>query len=95
MIQSFADKGTERFFYEGRCPAPWRAFADVLARKLDMIDAAVTLNDLRSPRGNRLEALKGNRAGQMSIGINDQWRICFVWSEDGPMEVEVVDYHRG
>lgn len=62
-------------------------------RKLAMIDAAVELRDLRSPPGNRLEALKGNRAGQHSIRINDQWRICFVWKDDGAHVVEIADYH--
>ena len=58
-----------------------------------MLDAAVQLDDLRSPPGNRLELLKGNRAGQYSIRINDQWRICFLWREGAPEEVEIVDYH--
>lgn len=60
---------------------------------LTALDAAMTLDDLRFPPGNRLEALKGDRAGQYSIRINDQWRICFVWTEEGPAEVEIVDYH--
>jgi len=58
-----------------------------------MLDAAAVLEDLRVPPGNRLEALKGDRAGQHSIRINDQYRICFVWKEDGPHDVEIVDYH--
>ncbi|MBO1040117.1 Killer protein [Ochrobactrum sp. MYb15] len=62
-------------------------------RKLTMIDSAVKLDDLRSPPGNRLEALKGNREGQHSIRINDQWRICFVWTDAGAEQVEIVDYH--
>ena len=62
-------------------------------RKLTMLDAAQTLNDLRVPPANRLEALKGNRKGQHSVRINDQWRICFVWTDQGPAEVEIVDYH--
>jgi proteic killer suppression protein len=61
--------------------------------KLLILDAAVSLNDLRSPPENRLEALKGDRAGQFSIRINDQWRICFAWAEAGPEHVEIVDYH--
>ena len=65
----------------------------VAIRKLDMLDAAASLHDLRQPPGNRLEALKGNRAGQHSIRINDQWRICFVWRDDGAEDVEIVDYH--
>ncbi len=62
-------------------------------RKLRQVGAAVSLNDLRSPPGNRLEALAGNRSGQHSIRINDQWRICFTWTDAGPEEVEIVDYH--
>jgi proteic killer suppression protein len=62
-------------------------------RKLKMVDAAVVLADLRVPPGNQLEALTGNRRGQHSIRINDQWRICFVWTPEGPADVEVVDYH--
>ena len=62
-------------------------------RKLAQLDAALTLDFLRAPPGNRLEALKGNRAGQYSIRINDQWRVCFVWTETGPADVEIVDYH--
>lgn len=62
-------------------------------RKLAQLDAAQTLDFLRAPPGNRLEALKGDRAGQYSIRINDQWRICFVWTDTGPAEVEIVDYH--
>lgn len=65
----------------------------VIERKLAMLDAAKALDDLRSPPGNRLEALKGDRAGQHSIRINDQFRMCFVWTESGPSEVEIVDYH--
>lgn len=63
-------------------------------RKLQMLDAAVTLNDLQVPPGNRLEALKGDRIGQWSIRVNDQWRLCFVWGIRGPEEVELCDYHR-
>ena len=62
-------------------------------RKLAQLDAAQTLDFLRAPPGNRLEALKGKRSGQYSIRINDQWRICFVWTHNGPAEVEIVDYH--
>ena len=60
---------------------------------LSAMDAAVVLEDLRFPPGNHLEALKGDRAGQHSVRINDQWRICFVWTEQGPADVEIVDYH--
>lgn len=65
----------------------------VAQRKLTMLDAAATLDDLRSPPGNRLEALKGDRAGQHSIRVNDQWRFCFVWTDAGPKNVEFTDYH--
>jgi toxin HigB-1 len=65
----------------------------VALRKLDMLNAASELMDLRSPPGNRLEALKGGRKGQHSIRINDQWRLCFVWSDHGAEDVEIVDYH--
>ncbi|MCH2394106.1 MAG: type II toxin-antitoxin system RelE/ParE family toxin [Oceanibaculum sp.] len=65
----------------------------IARRKLRMLDAATALEELRVPPGNRLEALKGDRAGQYSIRINDQWRICFVWDGDGAREVEIVDYH--
>jgi proteic killer suppression protein len=93
MIQSFADRATEVFFNTGVCPAEWRSFAKVATRKLDMLNAAVRLENLRSPPGNRLEALKGNRRGQWSIRINDQWRVCFRWTDRGPADVEIVDYH--
>ncbi|WP_164243133.1 type II toxin-antitoxin system RelE/ParE family toxin, partial [Stenotrophomonas maltophilia] len=65
----------------------------VATRKLAMLHAATELRDLRSPPGNRLEPLQGKRAGQHSIRINDQWRVCFVWTDAGPEEVEIVDYH--
>lgn len=65
----------------------------VAERKLTLLSAAVELKDLRSPPGNRLEALQGDRAGQHSIRINAQWRVCFVWTDDGPVDVEIVDYH--
>jgi len=65
----------------------------VALRKLAILDAATTLDDLRVPPGNRLEALKGDRKGQYSIRINDQWRICFIWKDSGPEMVEIVDYH--
>jgi toxin HigB-1 len=93
MIQGFAGRETELFFRGGVCPARWRSVSRVVARKLDMIDAAITLNELRVARGNRLEALKGDRAGQYSVRVNDRWRICFVWTELGPDRVEIVDYH--
>ena len=92
-IRSFADKTTEAFFETGRCPPQWQRFQRIVARKLDMVDYAVSLTDLNSPPGNRLEALRGNRKGQHSVRINGQWRVCFVWTPDGPEDVEIVDYH--
>jgi toxin HigB-1 len=92
VISGFRDKST-RALFEGSPPGRFRSIAKVAVRKLDMIDAARSLQDLRQPPGNRLEALKGDRAGQHSIRINDQWRICFVWKDDGAEEVEIVDYH--
>jgi proteic killer suppression protein len=97
MIVSFKDKGTEDIF-DGEntkaarktCPESlWK----VAARKLDQLDSVTTLNELRVPPGNRLEALTSNRKGQHSIRINDQYRICFVWTNSGPDKVEIVDYH--
>ena len=93
MIRSFADAKTEAFYLAGKCPAQWRAFATVAARKLDMVAAAVRLHDLRQPPGNRLEALKGDLAGKHSIRINNQWRVLFRWTDAGPEDVEIVDYH--
>ena len=93
MILSFADRKTEAFFRNGTCPVHWRSFAAVAARKLDAVDAAEMLRDLAVPPGNRLEALKHDRAGQHSIRINDQWRLCFRWTEAGVEGVEIVDYH--
>jgi toxin HigB-1 len=93
MIIGFSSRATERFFRNGDCPARWRAFEAIAARKLDMLDAATRLDDLRSPPGNRLEILKGDRKGQWSIRINQQWRICFRWTAEGPDNVEIVDYH--
>lgn len=92
MIQSFNCRDTQAL-YEGRSLRRFRAFLTVAERKLTQLDAAQTLDFLKAPPGNRLEALKGDRKGQHSIRINDQWRICFVWSEAGPLDVEIVDYH--
>ena len=91
-IQSFACKLTEALFKGGR-PREFRAFENVATRKLRMLNVTKTLDFLRSPPGNRLEALKGNRKGQHSIRINDQYRVCFVWTDAGPRNVEIVDYH--
>lgn len=92
MIQSFRCKDTQAL-YEGKSPRKFKAFLPAAERKLAQLEAAQTLDFLRAPPGNRLEALKGNRKGQHSIRINDQWRICFVWSGVGPVDVEIVDYH--
>jgi proteic killer suppression protein len=93
MIRSFADKATERLFRDGICQARWRAIEAVALRKLDIVDSVTRLADLRSPPGNRLEALKGDRSGQYSIRINQQWRVCFRWTAERPEAVEIVDYH--
>ncbi len=93
MIQSFADRETETIWSgerSRRLPPDMQATA---LRKLRLLNQARTLNDLRVPPGNRLEALRADRVGQHSIRINDQWRICFVWTEGGPSNVEIVDYH--
>jgi proteic killer suppression protein len=92
MIQSFSCKDTEAL-YEGKRPKRFRAIQTVAERKLSQLDAAQTLEFLRSPPGNQLEALKRDRKGQHSIRINDQWRVCFVWTDYGPARVEIVDYH--
>ncbi|MDO4821990.1 MULTISPECIES: type II toxin-antitoxin system RelE/ParE family toxin [Rothia] len=93
MIQSFADRNTEKLAQRQRVPVFDTRIERVALRKLRLLDAATSLNDLRVPPGNRLEALKGDRAGQHSIRINDQWRICFTWTHAGPEGVEIVDYH--
>ncbi len=92
MIQSFKDSDTRELF-EARSSRRWAAILAVALRKLDQIEASLNLADLRVPPGNRLEALKGDRAGQHSIRINDQYRICFVWNSDGAHNVEIADYH--
>lgn len=91
-IVTFRCAETEKLFTTGRS----RQFAGiktVAERKLAQLEAAVSLESLRAPPGNRLEALKGDRDGQHSIRINDQWRLCFVWTAQGPSQVEIVDYH--
>lgn len=93
MIQSIADPETE-LIWSGR--ASRRLPPDIQSvalRKLRMLNQARVINDLRVPPGNRLETLKGDRTGQFSIRINDQWRICFVWQEGGPAHVTITDYH--
>ena len=98
MIREFANAATEDIF-NGKnsrsarqvCPRDlWR----VAARKLDQLDSADTLDDLKVPPGNRLEALSGERKGQFSIRINEKYRICFKWKSEGPTDVEILDYHR-
>jgi proteic killer suppression protein len=93
VIRSFRDATTERLWSRQRTKRFNPQIERVALRKLVMLDAAETLNDLRVPPGNRLEALKGRRAGQHSIRINQQWRVCFAWTTAGPEDVEIVDYH--
>ncbi|HEY4216820.1 MAG TPA: type II toxin-antitoxin system RelE/ParE family toxin [Gemmatimonadaceae bacterium] len=93
MIHSFGDRDTERLFQREpvrRYPAELQR---TMLRKLGVVDAAEQLEELRVPPGNRLEKLKGDRAGQHSIRVNDQWRICFRWSDGNAYDVEIVDYH--
>lgn len=92
MIVSFVDKATEKLF-QGHRVGAFIAFERAALRKLAMIDAAVRIEDLRVPPGNRLEALKGDRSGQYSVRINDQWRVCFRWKGGDAHDVEIVDYH--
>ncbi len=92
MIRSFRDRDAERLF-QRQTVRRFKAFESVARRKLEMLDAAHRLEDLRAPPGNRLEALVGDRKGQHSIRINDQWRICFTWREGGAESVEILDYH--
>jgi len=91
-IRSFRCADTEAL-YEGRNPRRFRNITAVAQRKLQLLDDAVELRDLGSPRGNRLEALAGRRKGQHSIRVNDQWRVCFRWTPTGPENVEIVDHH--
>lgn len=92
MILSFADTDTEAL-YRGRRVAKFANISRVATRKLQMLESAKEIRDLASPPNNRLEALKGDRKGQYSIRINDQWRICFRWEATGPSDVTIVDYH--
>jgi proteic killer suppression protein len=92
MIRSFRDAATERLFADHDV-ARFRGIERQARRKLMLLNAAAALNDLRSPPGNRLEALTKDRVGQHSIRINDQWRICFRWRDGGAEDVEIVDYH--
>lgn len=93
VIQSFADSNTEKVWRRERVRRFGSDLQRMANRKLLIIDAAETLEDLRVPPGNRLEQLKGNRAGQYSIRINDQWRVCLTWTAAGPADVEITDYH--
>ncbi len=92
-IKSYKAAAVERLHADGVAPRAWRGIAQSALRKLDMIDAAEELSDLKCPPGNRLEVLKGDRKGQHSIRINDQFRICFRWTKSGAEGVEIVDYH--
>jgi proteic killer suppression protein len=92
MIISFKCADTESLFKTGRT----KRFANIKSiaeRKLTQLEVAVSLASLKAPPGNRLEALHGNRKGQHSIRVNDQWRVCFIWTTKGPINVEIVDYH--
>ncbi len=92
MIKSFRCPDTKALFETGKCKQ-FSGISNVAVRKLAQLDAAQTLEFLRSPPGNRLEALKGNRTWQYSIRVNDQFRVCFRWTAAGPEDVEIVDYH--
>jgi toxin HigB-1 len=92
MIKNFKCKHTQSLF-EGGNPRQFRAFKAIAERKLNMLDNAETLDFLRSPPGNQLEKLIGDRQGQHSIRINRQWRVCFVWANNEPCDVEITDYH--
>jgi proteic killer suppression protein len=97
MIRSFKNSGTEDIFNGENTRTARRTCPETLwkvaARKLDQLDSIISLNELGMPPGNRLEALSGDRKGQHSIRVNEQYRICFVWTDLGPDEVEIVDYH--
>lgn len=92
MIQGFGDQRTRRFF-AGNHVRAFEGFANQATRRLTVLDNAVSVRDLAGLPSNRLEVLHGDRAGQYSIRINRQWRICFRWEDDGPYDVEIVDYH--
>ena len=99
MIVSFADKGTEDVYNGVSSPNARRSCPSslwpVARRKLDQVESAASIEDLRAPPGTRLERLRGNRRGQHSVRINDRYRVCFRWTSQGPEQVEIVDYHRG
>ena len=92
MINSSRCADTQALFETGKCKR-FSGIANIAVRKLAQLDAAQTLDFLRSPPGNHLEALKGKRRGQYSIRVNDQFRVCFRWTDEGPADVEIVDYH--
>lgn len=92
MIKSFACKHTQALFETGKTRR-WASIKAVAERKLIQLQAAEALQDLRSPPGNQLESLTGDRKGQYSVRINQQWRLCFQWTDEGPAGVEIVDYH--
>lgn len=94
MIKTFKCKDTEKLFNDLDVKK-FRSISRAVRIKLEVLNAAVSLNSLRIPPGNRLEQLKGNRNGQYSIRINNQWRICFAWKEGNVIDVEIVDYHKG
>jgi proteic killer suppression protein len=93
VIRSFRDRRTEDLFYREASPV-WSGIARVALRRLRLLHRAASLGDLRVPPGNRLEALRGDRAGQYSIRINDRYRVCFRWRDGDAYDVEVTDYHR-
>ena len=97
MIQSFKDAGTEDIFNGKNTKAARQSCPNLIwkvaTRKLDQVDSVIALKELRIPPNNKLEALSGDRKGQHSIRINNQYRICFIWTESGPDQVEIVDYH--
>ena len=92
MIKNFKCKDTEKLFNDFNVKK-FRSISKITRIKLELLNAAVSLNILRIPPGNRLEQLKGDRIGQHSIRINDQWRICFIWRDEDVYDVEIVDYH--
>jgi proteic killer suppression protein len=93
VLRSFADKDTERVWQRAQSKRLDQNTQRAALRKLLILDAAETLDDLNVPPGSRLEKLRGNRAGQYSVRVNQQWRICFLWTTAGPEDVEIVDYH--
>jgi proteic killer suppression protein len=93
VLQSFSDKDAERIWRRERSKRLDQPTQRSALRKLLIMDAAETLDDLRVPPGNRLEKLRGDRRGQHSIRVNQQWRICFRWTAAGPVDIEIVDYH--